>query len=230
LSLLALITGASRGIGRAAAARFLAAGGTVWNLSRTPCDLTGVVNHPCDLSDLKRLEAVLAGLRLTGFSRITLLHNAALSRPDTCATLDGKNFLHVLTLNVIAPQLINKHVIPYMAAGSSIIFMGSTLSETGIAGRLSYVASKHALAGVMKATCLEVGGQSIHTCLVAPGFTDTQMLREAIGHAPEDLERARGATVLGRLATPEEIAELIFFCSQNPSINGAVLHANLGQK
>jgi NAD(P)-dependent dehydrogenase (short-subunit alcohol dehydrogenase family) len=227
---LAVITGASRGIGRAAAERFISAGWEVWNLSRSPCTVAGVIHHSCNLADLKALRNIVGRWDVKPYGRVCIVHNAAKLLRDSAATLEEGEFLDVLTLNVVAAQLINRLLIPQMKQGSSIIFIGSTHSESAIAGRLSYIASKHALAGLMRGTSNDIAEQGLHSCLIAPGFTDTQMLREAIGGSAEDIRRAQEASLLGRLVAPEEIAELIFFCSTNASINGAVLHANLGQK
>ena len=88
--------------------------------------------------------------------------------------------------------------------------------------------SKHALIGMMRSTCQDLAGQSIHTACVCPGFTDTEMLRQ---HVPaEAMASIRAMSAYGRLIDPDEIAETIFWAASNPVINGAVLHANLGQR
>ena len=73
-------------------------------------------------------------------------------------------------------------------------------------------------------------GTGIHTALICPGFTDTEMLRTHIGNNPEVVAAIGGMNAYGRLIDPGEIAELIVWAHGNPVINGAVLHANLGQK
>ncbi len=80
---------------------------------------------------------------------------------------------------------------------------------------------------MMRATCQDLAGEKIHTACVCPGFTDTEMLRE---HIPEDVMPAiQEMSAYERLITPEEIAEALFWASQNPIINGSLIHANLGQ-
>ncbi len=116
-----------------------------------------------------------------------------------------------------------------MGSGSAIVYVGSTLGEKAVAGSCAYVVSKHALLGLMRATCQDLAGRGIHTACVCPGFTDTEMLRAHVGQDPGILASlARGMT-FGRLIEPGEVARTILFCAENPVINGAVIHANLGQ-
>jgi NAD(P)-dependent dehydrogenase (short-subunit alcohol dehydrogenase family) len=92
------------------------------------------------------------------------------------------------------------------------------------------VVSKHAQLGMMRATCQDLMGSGIHTALICPGFTDTEMLRTHLGDDPEVEQAIAGMNSFNRLIEPDEIAELIRWAHHNPVINGAVLHANLGQK
>ena len=116
-----------------------------------------------------------------------------------------------------------------MSAGSAILYVGSTLSEKAVANSFTYVTSKHAMLGMMRATCQDLAGLKIHTACICPGFTDTEMLRAHVGQDPDILESIAGGSALGRLIEPTEIADLLFFSAENPIINGAVLHGNLGQ-
>ena len=113
---------------------------------------------------------------------------------------------------------------------SSLIYVGSTLSEKAVSGSFSYVVSKHAQLGMMRASCQDLMGSGIHTALVCPGFTDTEMLRTHLGTDPGVERMIAGMNSYNRLIDPGEIAELIRWAHHNPVINGAVLHANLGQK
>ncbi len=130
---------------------------------------------------------------------------------------------------MVACVQLDQLLLPLMGAGSSIVYVGSTLGEKAVAGSCAYVVSKHAQIGLMRATCQDLAGRGIHTACVCPGFTDTEMLRAHVGHASEVLEALAGGVTFGRLIEPEEIARTIRFCAQNAVINGAVIHANLGQ-
>ncbi len=228
----AIITGASVGIGCAAAECFLAEGFAVTNLSRRPCPVEGVESIPCDLSSPVAIDAACDALeaRVRESDSVALVYNASQMRKDSAADCDSDSLREVLETNVVALNALNRRLLPSLPRGSSVIYIGSTLSEKAVGGSFSYVVSKHAQLGMMRATCQDLMGSGVHTALVCPGFTDTEMLRTHIGTDPQT-EAAIGAmNSFGRLIEPGEIAELIRWAHHNPVINGAVLHANLGQK
>lgn len=224
-----LITGASAGIGAATAKRFLDEGYGVVNLSRRPCPVEGVLHVPCDLSRPDFLERLAHAVppRLTAAENITLIHNAARMDHDTVRELDAARLREVLEVNVVAVSALNGWCIPFMRPGSAIVYVGSTLSEKAVPGSFSYVTSKHAMVGMMRATCQDLADTGIHTACICPGFTDTEMLRE---HVPaEAMDAVRAMSAFNRLIDPTEIADAIFWAAQSPVIDGAVIHANLGQ-
>lgn len=224
----AVLTGGSRGIGLATARLFAAAGYEVISLSRSVPPVTGIDHITTDITDLASVEAAGRALaqRATDWDQIVLVHNAALHRHDTVADLDAAGFLQVLTANLAAPQALNHALVPVMGAGSSILYIGSTLAEKAVAGAASYVVSKHGMIGLMRATCQDMAGRGIHTACICPGFTDTEMLRAHVGDAVDAITSMVAA---GRLVEPDEIGRLVMVCAENPALNGAVLHANLGQ-
>ena len=97
-------------------------------------------------------------------------------------------------------------------------------------GVASYVIAKHALVGMMRATCQDLAGRGIHTCIICPGFTDTEQLRGLIGDNPDTLAAITGLSAFDRLIEPEEIADAVAFAERAPVLNGALIHANLGQR
>ena len=206
-------------------------GWRVINISRHPIALDGAVQLGIDLSDpaweASRAEELLAAV--ADSHRVALVHNAGLLGKDSVPTLDAANLARALQVNVIAPQQLNRLLLPRMHAGSSIVYVGSTLGEKAVAGACSYVVSKHALIGLMRSTCQDLAGRGIHTACVCPGFTDTEMLRAHVGADQSVLQSLAGSMTFGRLIAPEEVAETIRFCALNPVINGSVIHANLGQ-
>mgnify|MGYP001822574751 CR=1 FL=1 len=224
-----LITGASAGIGLHTAQRFISEGYTVVNLSRRRCPIDAVNHINCDLSAPGFLENISNQLSpiLQESEQLVVIHNAAKMNNDSAVETPSQSLREALEINLVAPNTLNYFTIPYMKAGSSIIYVGSTLGEKAVPGSYSYVVSKHAMIGMMRAACQDLAGREIHTACICPGFTDTEMLRH---HVPDDaMDSIRAMSAYNRLIDPDEIAETLFWAANNPVINGAVLHANLGQ-
>lgn len=230
--ILLIVTGASTGIGRAIVTRFLLEGCVVVNLSRRPCTERGVENLACDLAQPGAIDRIAAplGAWLADADRICLVHNASIMRRDSIDALPSEALRDVLELTLVAANGLNQLVLPHMGAGSSIIYIGSTLAEKAVPGVASYVIAKHALAGMMRATCQDLAGRGIHTCMICPGFTDTEQIRAMIGGDPGTLAALTGMSAFDRLIEPEEIAETVAFAAHAPVLNGALIHANLGQR
>ena len=232
----AIITGASGGIGRAAAARFAKEGYRVHNLSRRPCPVAGVENIAVDFADdaatVAAANALVDALGKTAVksSSVALVHNACRMLKDSAADCPSDALRGALQVNVIAANAINQALLPVLPSTSSVLYIGSTLSEKAVAGTFSYAVSKHAVVGMMRATCQDLLGRGIHTACICPGFTDTEMLRTHLGGDPEALRAVAARNSGNRLIAPEEIADFILWAHENPVINGAVLHAHLGQR
>lgn len=233
---LLVITGGSKGIGRAVILRFIADGFNVVNISRSACDVTGVVNVAVDMSNLgwvdkgeALIQTAVSNTMLSAQGRVVLVHNAAKLAKDSAAAIDANAFAEVLQLNVIAPSQLNQILLPAMVSGSAIVYIGSTLSEKAVANSCSYATSKHALVGLMRATTQDLAGRGIHTNCVCPGFTNTEMLRAHVGGDQAILDSIASGVTFNRLIEPQEMAEVIFSAATQPVLNGAVIHANLGQ-
>jgi 3-oxoacyl-[acyl-carrier protein] reductase len=225
-----IITGASKGIGFQVAKMAAEKSYRVINISRSDAAHASIENHNIDLAApdaADKFALLVEELQIDG--HITLIHNAAELKSDSAANTATSDFRHTLELNVVAPHILNQILIPKMTQGSGIIYVGSTLSEKAVANTYSYVVSKHALIGMMRSTCQDLANTGIHTACVCPGFTDTEMLRAHVGEDAEIIESLSTLSTFGRLVTPEEIANTIVFAAENPVINGAVIHANLGQ-
>lgn len=229
---IAIVTGASVGIGSATASAFLEEGFAVYNLARRKCPVGDVININCDLASGAAIEGAVSTLEhaLDGCSEAVLVHNASQMRKDSVAECNSDSLAQVMTTNVIAINSLNQGLLPLLPRSSSVLYVGSTLAEKAVPGSFSYVVSKHAQLGMMRATCQDLMGSGIHTAMICPGFTDTEMLRTHLGNDPEVAAVIAGMNSFNRLIAPGEIAELIRWAHHNPVINGAVLHANLGQK
>ncbi len=186
----------------------------------------------CDLADESALNETAASLlpHLTNSESTCLLHNACQMRKDSVDDCNSDDLRTVLETNLVAANSLNQLLIPALSPGSSILYVGSTLSEKAVAGSFSYVISKHAMLGMMRATCQDLIGRHVHTTLICPGFTDTEMLRTHLGDDAQVMKSIGAMNAFNRLVEPEEIADLVWWSHHNPVINGAVLHANLGQK
>ncbi|MBK1721014.1 SDR family NAD(P)-dependent oxidoreductase [Thiocystis violacea] len=229
---LLIVTGASSGIGRAIANRFLVDGWRVLSIARRPCPEAGVESLLCDLAQPGAVAALAPSLapRLAEAGRVCLVHNASVMRSDRVDALATEALREVLELNILSANALNQLIIPAMGPGSSVVYIGSTLAEKAVPGVASYVIAKHALVGMMRATCQDLAGRGIHTCMICPGFTDTEQLRGLIGDNAETLAAITGMSAFDRLIEPEEIAETVAFLAHSPVLNGAVIHANLGQR
>jgi 3-oxoacyl-[acyl-carrier protein] reductase len=228
-----VVTGGSTGIGAATAQAFVAHGWQVLSLARRACPVKGVVNVAVDFA-VDGWEQVVERDAVANVQPgvVCLVHNAALLEKDNAFSVSAQRLRHVLELNVVVPAVLNGLFRPRMKAGSSVLYVGSTLSEKAVANTASYVTSKHALVGLMRATCQDAIGTGIHTACICPGFVDTEMLRAHIGAAGDVdhvLRSLQAMSSHGRLIKPEEIAQLLLSCAQQPVIDGAVIHANLGQ-
>jgi 3-oxoacyl-[acyl-carrier protein] reductase len=225
-----IITGGSSGIGYATALLFQKENYKVINLSRSEIPLDGAIHIPVDLSNSEWHEEVSTLFKdyLVDADQICLIHNASMMQSDNVENFNVKELRDVLEVNLVAPSVLNKITIPFMKKGSSILYVGSTLSEKAVPQMSSYVTTKHGMIGLMRSTCQDLFGRFIHTACVCPGATETEMLQKYVQGNAEALKMMAGTLSENRLISPKEIASTLLFCSQNSVINGSVIHANLG--
>merc|ERR1712070_1220693 len=118
-------------------------------------------------------------------TQVCLVHCASNYPSDSAGQPDGQGLERALKLNVSAPAEITAKLLPSMARGSSVLFVGSTLSTKAVAGKLSYCTAKHAMTGLMRATAQDLLWSGVHTALICPGITDTPMVRSAVAGQEE---------------------------------------------
>lgn len=199
----ALVSGASSGIGAAIAARLLAEGWSVVGFSRS----RPALSHPAfsavavDLADPAALATTLAGLGPVD----ALVHAAGFMRVGTLDTLNLDDGRDMWRVHVQAATQLVQHLAPGMAEGGRIVLIGSRVAA-GAAGRSQYAASKAAMLGLARSWAIELAPRGITVNVVAPGATDSPMLRDP----------ARSAVVprcppIGRFIRPEEVAALTAF-------------------
>lgn len=219
-----LITGASRGIGAAAAAAFIAQGDTVINLSRSQSPVGGVEHHTCDLSDPESLEATLDAVEAVHPVLDVVVANAGITRDQLSVRMSDEDFESVIDTNLTSSFRLLRRSLKKMIRQRSgrIVVVSSVGAYLGLPGQANYAASKAGLVGMARAMAREVASRGITVNVVAPGMIATDMA-EALGE--ERLGAVTSTIPAGRLGTAEEVAAgIVFLASPAASyITGAVL-------
>lgn len=199
----ALVTGVSSGIGAAIAQQLLGEGWAVTGFSRsTPAFSHERLAHmPVDVADRAALGGALAGL--AGVDAI--VHAAGILRVGVLGSLDPANGQAMWRLHVDAAEQIVEALAASLPEGARIVFIGSR-TAAGSAGRAQYAATKAALVGMARSFAIELAPRRITVNVVAPGATDTPMLRD-----PKRASVAPKMPPMGRLVKPEEVAATAAF-------------------
>lgn len=220
----ALVTGASRGIGEATARALDAAGARVVLVARDGGSLDMVaaefLHEPlvvaADLSDAGEVSR-LASAALDAAGRVdVLVNNAAAGLRVPVGTTDAAVVDRLLALNVRAPILLAAAFAPRMAeaGGGSIVNLSSISGLRGAPHRVAYAATKGALDAATRALAMELGPVGIRVNSVAPGVVDTAMWA-ANKKVPGVVESVEALTPLGRWGTPADIADVIVFLASD---------------
>ena len=234
-----IITGGSSGIGQEICTEFINAGYKVINLSRSRCPIEGVDNYSIDLfQKLDQIEIKTSIINKifaeNSQNEIHLIHCASNHYTDNIYDDEiSSNLEQSFMINSINPSIITQSILPFMSDGSSVLFIGSTLSMKAVANQLSYCTSKHAQIGLMKGIVQDLinkGDKIIHSAVICPGFTDTKMFRKAVKDKKTTDDFIKGFVGIQRLIEPKEIASFVFNVSQSPILNGSVLDVCGGQK
>lgn len=243
---IALITGAGRGIGRASALALARLGMQIAATARTEPELERLVKEigeaggeamaiVDDLADRDAPARIVAALKDRWGPVNVLVNNAGIGSsqdPRPLAEFNDDFWDLTFAVNVTAPYLLTKEVLPDMLAAQwgRIINIASINAMVPAMHAAAYVASKHALAGLTKATAKEVAGQGITANAVCPGVTATLMNdkrleydRQRTGRTLEELES--DASPLGRRLLPEEVAAAVEFLAGDSAsaINGQMI-------
>jgi 3-oxoacyl-[acyl-carrier protein] reductase len=235
----ALVTGASRGIGRAIALRLAAQGATVVAAARGDhaedtvaaiATAGGRADHvTLDVTDPAAIESVMAGI-LERHGRLDILvNNAGITRDQLLLRMRRDDWDAVLATNLTAAFGLTQAVLKPMLRQRSgrIVALSSVVGQMGNAGQANYAASKAGLIGFCKALAREVASRSITVNVVAPGLIDTDMTRAVAGGAKQDWTEQ---IPLGRLGTPDDVAAAVCFLASDEAsyITGHVLAVNGG--
>jgi 3-oxoacyl-[acyl-carrier protein] reductase len=234
----ALITGASRGIGRAVADRFLAEGAEVWGLgTREPGDLAercaaaaGRLHWiSADLEKTAEVETVIEGALKESGGFDILVNNAGITKDNLSFRMSLDEWRQVLDINLTAAFLIARTVGRDMIRRrqGSIINMSSVVGIHGNGGQANYAASKAGLIGLTKSLARETASRGVRVNAIAPGFIASDMTSAMPGAAKEKM---RELIPLKREGKPDDIAEAALFLASGASsyITGQVLAVDGG--
>jgi 3-oxoacyl-[acyl-carrier protein] reductase len=238
----ALITGASRGIGRVCAKKLASAGYRVVVAARSLEKLqeaaaeirtAGGEAHPVAI-DMASSDSISAGIASASkeFGRIDILvNNAGITRDGLAVRIKAADWEQVLATNLTGSFVAIQQVLPGMMKErwGRIINISSIVGETGNPGQANYVASKAGLIGLTKALAQEVGSRNITVNAVAPGYIDTEMTQ---GLSQELKDKMISMTPLRRMGTAEDVASAVAFLASDEAsfITGHVLDVNGGMR
>jgi 3-oxoacyl-[acyl-carrier protein] reductase len=233
----ALVTGASGGIG-AAIARTLAARGASVVLSGTRVDALealaaeiGPAAHVCpaDLADPAAADALVATAEEKAGPLHVLVNNAGLTRDMLALRMKDEDWAKVLDVDLAAPFRLARASLRGMLRrrAGRIISIGSIVGATGNPGQANYAAAKAGLIGMTKALAQEVASRGITVNAVAPGFIATPMT-DAL--SDEQKAKLSQAIPLGRLGAPEDVAAAVLYLASDEAgwVTGATIHVNGG--
>ncbi|ROR32474.1 3-oxoacyl-ACP reductase FabG [Inmirania thermothiophila] len=223
----AVVTGGSRGIGRAIAEALAEAGAEVHVFDREPGQPGPWTFHAVDVADAASVAAAVASLP----PGVTLLvNNAGITRDRSLAKMSDEEWRAVLEVNLTGAFHMIRALAPRMreAGHGRIVNITSINGLRGKFGQANYSAAKAGLIGLTKTAARELGPRGITVNAVAPGMVLTEM---ALALPEEFRERARAESVLGELATPQDIAHAVLFLLSDAArmITGEVVRVDAGQ-
>jgi 3-oxoacyl-[acyl-carrier protein] reductase len=232
----ALVTGASRGIGRAISERFIAEGAEVWGLgTKEPEDLVdrqaGGKFHwiSLDLANLGIVEETIEGCVKEAGGFDILVNNAGITRDNLSFRMSLEDFQKVLDINLSAAFLTARTVGRDMIRRKkgSIINMSSVVGIHGNGGQANYAASKAGLIGLSKSLAQEAASRGVRVNVIAPGFIMSDMTADMTEEARLKLLEH---IPLKRAGTPEDIAEAALFLASDGAayITGQILAVDGG--
>lgn len=222
VKLKALITGGTRGIGAAIAQTLRESGHDVAVSGRSPGGQPpeGCTYLPCDFSDLAQLRAFAD--RIAGMELGVLINNAGVNKIGPLEEYPTADFVRIHQVNVMAPFLLCRAVVPGMRARrfGRIVNITSIWGVVSKAGRSAYSASKFGLLGLSRALAMEVAAENVLVNCLAPGVVDTELTRTVLGE--QGIAELVQRIPVGRLAQPVEIAHCVRFLAsaENSYITG----------
>ena len=239
-SQIALVTGATRGIGKAIALALANDGATIVGTATTADGAAGISRYlqegnyagegiQLDVTDAAATDAALAAIEAKRGAIGILVNNVGITRDNLLLRMKDDDWDAIMATNLKPVYRLSKAVLRGMmkARYGRIVQIGSVVGTSGNPGQTNYAAAKAAVVAFTKSLAQEVGSRNITVNCVAPGFIDTDMTR-ALPDAQREALLAR--IPLGRLGTPEDIGHAVAFLASPKAayITGATLHVNGG--
>jgi 3-oxoacyl-[acyl-carrier protein] reductase len=234
-----LVTGGSRGIGRAIALRFAehGASGVVCHRRRSSdsASLTAELGrHPgdwqvveADVADPESVAALVSGARARLGGIDVLVNNAGVVSHVELDRMELAQWREVLDTNLTAMYLTTRACADGMGPGGSVINVTSAVAMVGLAGRTHYTASKAGVIGFTRSLAKELGPRGIRANAIAPGVIDTD---QASGLTADQRARYAQLAALGRLGRPEDVADAVLFLAGDGArfVSGVTLNVDGG--
>ena len=240
-SQVAVVTGATKGIGRAITLALLAGGATVVGVYggdqaaaaglRQECAVHGerLLLFCCDVADYQAVAGLYQEIEARFETIDILVASAGIRRDAVLAMMPEADWRRVIEVNLNGSFHMAKFAVMLMMKRryGRIIFITSPMSYLGFAGQANYAASKAGQIGMMRSLSKEVARRKITVNCVSPGFIDTELLA---GLTPERRAEYQRLVPLGRFGTPEEVAQAVLFLAgrQAAYITGSTLEINGG--
>ena len=235
---IALVTGASRGIGAAIADELAARGATVIGTATSDggaqaigerLAASGGHGRRLDVTDAASVEALIDAITKEFGAVSILVNNAGITRDNLLMRMKDEDWQAIIDTNLTSVYRTSKAVMRGMmkARKGRIVNIASVIGATGNAGQANYAAAKAGIIAFSKSLAKEIGSRGVTVNVVAPGFIDTDMTREL----PEDARNAMlGQIALGRFGEPADIARAVAFLAgpEAAYITGETLHVNGG--
>ncbi len=228
---IALVTGASRGIGQAIAEQLAKDGAKVIGTSTSAEGARKIpgLGKVLDVRKAAECDRLIEEIQKEHGDIAILVNNAGITRDNLALRMKDAEFDEVIDTNLRAVFRLSRAVMRGMmkARWGRIINITSVVGASGNAGQANYAAAKAAVVGMTKSLARELGSRNITVNCVAPGFIDTDMTRAL---SEEQRKALLGQIPLGRLGTPQDVASAVTYLASPVAgyVTGAVLHVNGG--